>query len=208
MKSLSFAERHLYLQAERLEGLPVQYRKALFAGLSTPDDRIAFWQGVFLTYRRQHALSSAQNATLNKAEAMIPVMFGAGSAERAAQEAALAKVSDEVKRVLGPHAQRELFQMAGPDGRTVSLPVGERAMLHLRGWSQTNVVGRVAARIVPSLVAAGDCGCSESQNDCYYEQVCTAGLNGCEQTGGCACDWIIFNCWTCDGVCNYPRPPG
>jgi hypothetical protein len=121
-----------------------------------------------------------------------------------AQQTALAQVSDEVKRTLGSQAQRELFRSAGPDGHTESLGIVERSMLHLRAWSHTNVVARAAGRVVPSLFASG-CNCNAEQNDCYYSSHCTQDLNSCQHSGGCACDWIFFNCWTCDGVCNYDQ---
>jgi hypothetical protein len=202
-KSLSAAERQMYTQGDRLDRIPAEYRKAVFKTLSTADERIGFWQSVFTTYRRQHVISAAQDATLKKAEAMIPVMFRGLPAERKKQEAALALVSQEVKLVLGSQGQEELFLTAGAHGRTDGLPIAERAMLRAHGWSRTNLVARAAARIAPTVFAAGDCNCNASQNDCYYSQTCTAGLNGCTNTGGCACSWLIFNCWTCDGLCNY-----
>jgi len=205
VQSLSAADRQLNTQPERLEGLPAEYRKALFMTLTSADERIAFWQGVVRTYRQHHTLSPEQDLSLKKGEALIPVMFRMSPSERTTQEGALARVSDEIKRVLGPAAQRDLFQMAGPDGRTDSLPVAERVVLRLRTWSRTNVIAIAAARIAPTVFAwAPGCNCNESQGDCYYYQTCTGGLNDCTQSGGCACTLYIFNCWTCDGMCWYP----
>jgi hypothetical protein len=205
-KSLSAADRHAYA-GEHLAGLPVEYRKAVFAALKTTDERIAFWQNVFSTYRQTHALTDAQQATLSRAEAIIPVIFRASAAQRPAQEAALEKLSAEVRSVLGSAAQQELFHMAGPDFRRESLPVAERVGIDFGRWSHTNVVARAANRVVPSLNAS-DCGCNASQNDCYYSQTCGGGLNGCSQTGGCACTFLFFDCWTCDGQCYYPLAQG
>jgi hypothetical protein len=193
----------MYIQGEQLAGLPVNYRKALFKALPTAEERTAFWQNVFTTFRRQHVLSAAQDSTLKKAEALIPEAFGAFQSGRAAQEGAVARMSDEVKRVLGPQALRELFLTAGPDGRIDSLPTTERAALRVQAWARTNMVARAAIRIAPTVFAEGDCNCNAAHNDCYYSSHCTKGLNGCAEDGGCACDWIIFDCNTCDGVCNY-----
>lgn len=192
-KSLSPAERQMYARAGHVAGIPAEYRKAVFAALSTADEQASFWQGVFTTYRRQHVLSPTQDATLKRAEAMIPAVFGARPSERAAQEPAVTRVSDEVKRVLESQAHRELFLMAGPDGRTGSLPIAERVMLQARRWSHTNAVARAAGRIVPTVFAAGNCNCNAGKNDCTYFMTCTEGLNSCEQVGGCACEWIFFN---------------
>jgi hypothetical protein len=204
-RSLSATDRQSYSQSGRLIGLPAEYRKALFATLTSADEKIAFWQGVARTYRQQHTLSPEEDLSLKKGEAMIPVMFRMAPSERVTKEAGLARVTEEIKRVLGPAAERELFQMAGPDGRTDGLPVVERVVLRLRGWSRTNVVALAAASIAPTVFArAPGCNCNASQNDCYYYQTCTGGLNDCTESGGCACTLGIFNCWTCDGQCNYP----
>jgi hypothetical protein len=207
-KSLSTSDRQALLRADRLVGLPIEYRKALMSLLTSSDDRTAVWQGVFATYRQQHTLSPEQDAVLQHAEALIPVMFHMPPAERPVREAELTKVSDEVKSLLGPAAQKELFKTAGPDGRTDGLPIAERAMLQVRGWARSNTVAMVAAKIAPSVFARPiGCNCNAGQNDCYYYSHCTGGLNSCSESGGCACDWLFFNCWTCDGQCNYAASP-
>ena len=202
-KSLSATERPTYVEAERLAELPPVYRKALFSTLSTPDQQVEFWRSVFTAYHRQHALSLAQESALENAEIVIAAAFHAGPSHHADHERAVIQVRDRVGEMLGLKAERELFSTAGPDRRENGLPIFERGMLHALAWSHTNIVARAASRVAPALFAAS-CNCNaDNPSDCHYETHCTQGLNNCGQSGGCNCTLGIFDCWTCDGVCNY-----
>jgi hypothetical protein len=202
-KGLSTAELRAHLQADRILGLPIDYRVAVFDRLSTAEDRIKFWHSVYSSYRQRHVLSDQEQATLSRAEKMIEVMFLAPESERQVLEASLTRMSDEVLAVLGEDARVQLFKSAGPDGRTETLPGSERLLIEMRRWARGNVMASALKQVAPSLVAAGNCNCSDEEDGCNYESHCTKDLNQCTHSGGCSCDFLFFNCWTCDGVCNY-----
>jgi len=209
-RGLTEAKVQHYIQPDSLVGLPVDYRTAVFARLTRAGDRAAFWKSVFAAYRRQHQLTVTQTSLLDKAEVLLPAVFRTTKSERSALHAQLIALSDEIGTALGPEAKRELFRTAGPSDHMEALPATERVLITMRNWSHTSVVARALSRLAPGLTAdewtcncSSEAGTGRNEGDCHYEQHCTQDLNSCTHTGGCNCFLIIFDCWTCDGLCNY-----
>jgi hypothetical protein len=196
--SLSAEERGDYGRADRLAGLPVEYRRALFGELKTAGERAQFWRDVLASYRARHVLTGEQAAVLDRVEVMFtPELFQ--TRLTTSQSWTVGELRRSVASLLGEAAAQELFQTAGSDSYSAAtLPVGERLRYTWRS-ERSPRLARVLGQIVPSLQAAG-CNCNKAANDCYYHQNCGRSPFTCEpSTWGCGWFWME----ECDALCSY-----
>jgi hypothetical protein len=75
-RSLSNTERLEYARPGHLQGLPVEYRRAVLSTLPSPEERAACWRSVISAYRQTHSVTPEQSLLLGRAEALIgPQLF-------------------------------------------------------------------------------------------------------------------------------------
>jgi len=199
VQSLSRSHRLEYARTDRAAGLPVEYRKAVFKALSTPDEQAAFWRGVFAAYRQAHQLSPDQSATLARAEALLsPATFS--SSLSGLPSNSVAEVRDAVAAALGSDAARELFVTGGPLRQSSSsLPFAERIRYTLRTHRPAGLTA-LAGKMVPFLQASS-CNCASTE-DCSYSQGCGRSPYSCSRTSwGCGSWWMD----ECTDLCSYDR---
>ena len=197
-QSLTNADRLEYASPAQLSQLPVEYRMAVFASLTTAKDRAAVWQGVFATYRRTHALSIEQDAVLSRAESLLsPALFRSLLTGPKVNEVKATRKA--VADALGAAAERELFVTAGEDrGSTASLPLVERLRYTRRCQRPERLVAWVGF-VVPGLQAL-TCNCI-STDECGYFMTCGNPVSCNTTSWGCGSWWLE----PCTSVCYYPR---
>jgi hypothetical protein len=185
----------LQAAAVQIESYPVLYRRALMAAL-TPDDRSTVWRDHFRRYIAAHPeLTTSQIALIEDAIALASAdTFVPGvSADR---KAAIGKLYDEARSLLGGAAANELFVTLGPKTSAMAsaLPILERLANQLRTW-------RVYAR-----TESDACNCNTEIDTCDPEPhpslVCSELYAGeCEMD----LEWPMcgpFWCWACNGWCK------
>jgi len=195
--SLSAAQRLEYLRPDRISGLPKPYRMALFATLSTGEERAAFWRGVFSEYRRTHSMSASQVEVVQHVEtALTAEMFATKFDETRNRQ--VAELRQALSAALGPDVERDLVYSGGSE-MTSALPRSELIRYHWRNGRPNQVVALVDS-VVPGLLAWA-CDCNES-SDCSYQQHCPnhGEGDGCEYS-----DWGCgpFNWQACWAKCTY-----
>jgi len=176
--------------------LPRVYRHALFATITSPAERAAFWRRVFDSYRSQHSLTGNQQHTLQQVESLLtPDLFRFALVGERAKTVASAR--EAIRRSLGQEAESELFLTAGPEvTATDALPVLERVAYVLRGKRPTRIIAALAV-LVPEL-RASSCNCLY-QSDCSYSQTCGNPVD-CDVT-----NWGCGDLWAsgCGSICYY-----
>lgn len=202
-QSLSTPELLEWTRPDRLAGIPIDYRRAVFHALRSAEERVEFWRRPFRSYRETHVLSPGQHSALARAEALLtPEWFGEPLSET--RRAVLIEVHEAVAGALGTEAALQLFQSAGRDlYATAALPVAERLRYAWRTGRSESVV-RVLGYVVPALRAAS-CNCNKAYGDCYYYQNCGCGPYACDPTTwGCGRWWLE----PCDALCSYDECGG
>jgi hypothetical protein len=202
-----------FVRPEAIAALPVEYRKALFASLQTPEGRAEFWRAVFTQYRRTHTLTKEADALLRVAEQSLTLDLFTGRRKLASDDPILL-VKVQIAKVLGKQAAEELFTTAGPAEISVAgLPTVEAARVLWRVKAVPFVQSAFGA-FAPAVSAVefNHCNCNRSYSredgclgDCAYHTRCGEDLNDCETSGwGCGPFWM----YGCDGVCYYPEGAG
>lgn len=194
--SLSTAERVEYSRPEVFNGLPVEYRRALFLTDSSADGRARFWQGVFQRYQKTHTLSAAQGELLERVQSTLTPEFFQSRFD-GARSGRIAGLRRDVAASLGPSAEQELFLTAGPLGGASSLSWFERLRYEWRSHRPKAVVA-FANYVVPGLLA-WTCNCAET-SDCSGGTRCGYSPYSCTPTTwGCGA-WY----WgPCSALCSY-----
>lgn len=202
-----------FLRPETIAALPVEYRKALFATLQTPEERSEFWRAVFAQYRHTHTLTQEADALLRVAEQALTTELFSGRRQLTADDPIL-KVKVQIAKVLGREAAEELFTTAGPSTISIAgLSTVEAARVRWR-VNAVPFLQSALGTFAPTVSAEefSDCNCNRSYSredgclgDCAYHQRCGEDLNDCETSGwGCGPFWM----YGCDGVCHYPQGAG
>lgn len=184
-----------------LARLPIEYRRAVFATLSTAEARCALWKSVFAAYRHTHSLSADQDAAMRAAESLLtPALFT--SLLRGDRAKSVRSAGDAIASALGRAAAIELFRTAGPQGADASaLPITERILLTWRSHQPRQLVAWMEW-VVPSL-RASDCNCA-SQEDCKYFMTCGDPVQCSRTSRGCGSWWME----ACTSICYYPIENG